>query len=49
MFKKITVAAVATTFSLSASMSYAGPKAEVLHWWTSEEKLNQWLFFKRIL
>ena len=35
MFKKIAVAAVATTFSLSASMSYAGPKAEVLHWWTS--------------
>ena len=35
MFKKIAVAAVATTFSLSASISYAGPKAEVLHWWTS--------------
>ena len=35
MFKKLAVAAVATTFSLSASISYAGPKAEVLHWWTS--------------
>ena len=35
MFKKLAVAAVATTFSLSASFSYAGPKAEVLHWWTS--------------
>jgi len=25
MFKKLAVAAVATTFSLSASISYAGP------------------------
>ena len=35
MFKKLAVAAIVTTFSLSASISYAGPKAEVLHWWTS--------------
>ena len=35
MFNKITVAALATTLTLSTSISYAGPKAEVLHWWTS--------------
>ena len=35
MFKKIAVTAIATSLTLSASLSYAGPKAEVLHWWTS--------------
>ena len=35
MFMKIAVAAIATSLTISASVSYAGPKAEVLHWWTS--------------
>ena len=35
MFKKLVVAAVANSFTLTASVSYAGTKAEVHHWWTS--------------
>jgi len=35
MFKKIAVAVIATSITFAVSTSYAGPKAEVLHWWTS--------------
>ena len=35
MFKKIAVAAIATSITITASTSFAGPNAEVLHWWTS--------------
>ena len=48
MFKKIAVAAIATSLTISASVSCAGPKAEVLHWWTSVEKLISSSSSKRI-
>ena len=32
--KKLGIVAIASTLSFS-SVSYAGPSAEVLHWWTS--------------
>ena len=48
MFKKIAVAAIATSLTISASVSYAGPKAEVLHWWTSGGEAKSVAVLQRI-
>ena len=42
--KKIIIAILA--MSLVPSLSYAGPKAEVLHWWTSGGEAKALKVFK---
>ena len=47
MFRKSLLVTTLVASLAGNTAAFAGPEAEVLHWWTPVEKLNQSQSFKR--